>query len=308
MMMARSGTPVGGVVVCTGVFILVAGCQFEKRDWTKAQAANTIEAYTVFLWKHPEGQFADMARKEVERQEWKLAVSSNTIDAFKAFSAKHPRSENVKEAKRAMDELERAAKLDSLLARHDIQALRAFVADDGNAHVLDRFKRAEGDTLTLGSQPDEAIKGYRLQVSRSKKNELHDMVIVIPSGAKVDVKSFGFSDGTRFKIAKGAVRIDIVNGKQAPGYAVGELKLAMTLKDRNVVKLASEYTDIAPDVMLHVGDSELAVTGAKEVTLRRDLGGKPAGAGGAKFLVTNGKLYLLKLGEAGPADTSTPSR
>jgi hypothetical protein len=88
----------------------------------------------------------------------------------------------------------------------------------------------------------------------------------------------------------------IVNGKPGPFTAVGELRLAMTLKDTSVVKPASEYTDIAPNVLLHVSDSELVVTRADEACLQRDLASKPSlGSGGARFSVTKGKLYLLTL-------------
>jgi hypothetical protein len=70
----------------------------------------------------------------------------------------------------------------------------------------------------------------------------------------------------------------------------------MTLKDTSVVKPASEYTDIAPNVLLHVSDSELVVTRADEACLQRDLASKPSlGSGGARFSVTKGKLYLLTL-------------
>jgi hypothetical protein len=91
------------------------------------------------------------------------------------------------------------------------------------------------------------------------------------------------------------VRIAIVDGKLAPGTAAGELKLALTLKDVSVLKLASEYTDIAPNVLLHVSDSELVVTRADEAILQRDLSKPAPGTKGIKFSVTKGNLYLLTL-------------
>ncbi len=292
--LTKSRWPGLGLLACMLVPILVAGCDLEQKDWTKAQAANTIEAYAAFVDKHPQGQLADLARKEIEQREWKLEESSGTIDALKAFIGKYPGSEYVGTARKAIDVIERRAKLDAILGKHDAEALKSFVADGGNEGVLDRFKSAEGATLTLASQPDEAMKGYRLQVTGSKKNGSYDMSVVIPSSAKLNLKSFGFSDGTKFKIAKGAVRIGIVNGKLAPVAAVGELRLAMTLKDTTVVKLASEYMDIAPNVLLHVSDSEVVVTRADEASLQRDLASKPSpGSGRVKLLVTKGKVYLL---------------
>lgn len=283
-----------GFAACMLGPILVAGCNFEQRDWTKAQAANTIEAYVAFAEKHPQGQLAGLARKEIEQREWKLAESSGTINAFKAFIGKHPVSERVGTAKKKIDTIERRAKLEAILAKHDVEALRLFVADAGNESALERFMTAEGATLTLTSQPEEAVKGYRLQVAGSKKTGSHDMSIVIPSGAKLNLKPFGFSDGTQFKIAKGAVSVGIVNGKLGLAAAVGEVKLTMTLKETSVVKLASEYTDIAPNVLLHVSDSEVVVTRVDETSLRRDITGKPSpGGGGVKFSVTRGKVYLL---------------
>lgn len=283
------------LVACMLAPVLAAGCNFEQRDWERTQATNTIEAYAAFIEKHPQGQLADLARKEIEQREWKLAESSNTIGAYQAFVGKHPSGEHVGTATKAIDLLERRAKLDAILTKRDVDALRTFVADGGNDGVLNRFKTAEGGTLTLTSQPEDAIKGYRAQVAVSKKAGSYDVSLVVPSGAKVNVKPFGFSDGTNFKIAKGAVRIAIVDGKLAPGTAAGELKLALTLKDVSVLKLASEYTDIAPNVLLHVSDSELVVTRADEAILQRDLSKPAPGTKGIKFSVTKGNLYLLTL-------------
>ncbi len=328
----KFGMPVLGLVACVIVFVFVPGCKFEERDWTRAQAANTVEAYAAFLDKHTQGHFADLARKEIEQREWKLAASSDTIDAYQAFIAKHPSGEHVDAARQAIDGLEwklaassdtidaykafiakhpsgahvdaarqavdgleRRSKLAAILAKHDMKALQSFVADDGNERALDRFKTVEGGTLTVASQPEEAIKGYRLQVARSKKTGAHDIVILIPAGAKLNIKSFGFSDGTKVNF-KGAVKIGIVDGKIAPLAAAGKVTLTTTVKDTSVVKLASEHADIAPNVFLHVSDSEIVFTRADETSLQRDPGSKSLpGSGGTKFSVTKGKLYLLAL-------------
>jgi hypothetical protein len=268
--------------------------EIEQREWKLAQTANTVEAFSAFLQKHPQGPLADQARKEIEKREWNQATAKDTVESYKAFMGKYPNGEYVGVAKKAIDVLDRRAKLDAVLGKHDPQALRSFVADPANQDVLERLKTAEGGTLTLTSQPAQAFKGYRLQVTDSKKTGLHGIAVVVPSGGKLDFKPFGFSNGTQFKIAKGQVSVSIVNNKMGTPRASGEVKLAGAMKEAKAVKLASEYTDLAPNMLLQVSDSEVLVTRGDEATLQRELGSAPGGKQ-TKCSVTKGNLYLLTL-------------
>jgi len=62
------------------VSIFLLGCDSTKNDWEKAQQNNTVESYTEFLFKHPNSEFSENARKQMGKIELELKKMVLPID------------------------------------------------------------------------------------------------------------------------------------------------------------------------------------------------------------------------------------
>ena len=80
-----------------------SGCSHEKRDWHSAQAADTIEAYEVFVKEHPKSARTSDAQTRIvqltEDRDWQRASSTDTADAYRQFLAAHPQAKSAQEAR-----------------------------------------------------------------------------------------------------------------------------------------------------------------------------------------------------------------
>lgn len=107
-MRARMGrSVVFGLVVLFLVTLFLSGC--EKRDWTKAQQTNTVEAYKGYLEKYPSGKFATEAKAAIENLDWKVAQQANTVEAYQEFMKKYPSSKLASTATEKIAALEEEA-------------------------------------------------------------------------------------------------------------------------------------------------------------------------------------------------------
>ena len=89
-------------ILCV-VLSALAGCSREQSDWKTAQAADTIEAYGVFLRKHADASVANEARMRIEQlgeeRDWQRASISDTRETYAQFIALHPNSKWTQEAR-----------------------------------------------------------------------------------------------------------------------------------------------------------------------------------------------------------------
>jgi cell division septation protein DedD len=81
----------------------LAGCSRQQSDWEKTRAANTTDAYEVFLKKYPSGEFSAQAQARVkelyEERDWQKARDTDTADAYQAFLKQYPEGKYTEEAR-----------------------------------------------------------------------------------------------------------------------------------------------------------------------------------------------------------------
>jgi len=98
---------IGLMTSCLIVLALVAflsGCA-ERREWKKAQQANTIESYQAFLKQFPSGKTADKAKSAIENLEWAKIEQSKMLGDCLIFMKKYPKNQHFAQAKAEADKL-----------------------------------------------------------------------------------------------------------------------------------------------------------------------------------------------------------
>ena len=81
-----------GLALCA--FFLFNGCACEEREWNRADAQGTEEAYEAFLKEHPDSPFGEKALKAL----WRLTTEQKTIEAYEKFIKAYPNSPFVEQA------------------------------------------------------------------------------------------------------------------------------------------------------------------------------------------------------------------
>ncbi len=83
--------------------LALSGCSRQQSDWEKTRAANTTDAYELFLKKYPSGEFTAQAQARVkelyEERDWKKARDTDTLDAYQAFLKQYPEGKWTEEAR-----------------------------------------------------------------------------------------------------------------------------------------------------------------------------------------------------------------
>jgi cell division protein FtsN len=91
------------VVVCLLAVLALAACSRQQSDWEKTRAANTTDAYELFIKKYPSGEFTQQAQaraKELyEERDWQKARDADTIEAYQAFLKQYPEGKWTEEAR-----------------------------------------------------------------------------------------------------------------------------------------------------------------------------------------------------------------
>src|ERR1700753_1118310 len=93
--------------------LLVAGCSRQQSDWEKTRAANTTDAYELFLKKYPNGEFSAQAQARVkelyEERDWQKARDNDTAEDYQAFLKAHPDGKFAEEARIRVENFNLAA-------------------------------------------------------------------------------------------------------------------------------------------------------------------------------------------------------
>jgi cell division protein FtsN len=83
--------------------VALSGCSRQQSDWEKTRAANTTDAYELFLKKYPSGEFTAQAQARVkelyEERDWQKARDTDTLDAYQAFLKQYPEGKWTEEAR-----------------------------------------------------------------------------------------------------------------------------------------------------------------------------------------------------------------
>jgi hypothetical protein len=143
----RTGFAVVGCIAVLLLAISLSAC--ERNEWSKAQKANTVEAYKAFLEKYPKGKFVVEAALAIEKIEWEKAEKANTIEAYEAFLDKQPDSKQANIARERIAALEEQ-KL-GLLEKEAIDNLAAIHAAEENYKTKQQAARKK--VLYLACKP-----------------------------------------------------------------------------------------------------------------------------------------------------------
>src|SRR5665213_2449175 len=83
--------------------LALSGCSRQQSDWEKTRAANTTDAYELFLKKYPSGEFAAQAQARVkelyEERDWQKARDTDTLEGYQAFLKQYPEGKWTEEAR-----------------------------------------------------------------------------------------------------------------------------------------------------------------------------------------------------------------
>jgi cell division protein FtsN len=81
----------------------LAACSRQQGDWEKTRAANTTDAYELFLKQYPSGEFTAQAQarlKELyEQRDWQKARDIDSPEAYQAFLKQYPEGKWSEEAR-----------------------------------------------------------------------------------------------------------------------------------------------------------------------------------------------------------------
>jgi cell division protein FtsN len=85
------------------LLLVISACSRQQSDWEKTRAANTTDAYELFLKKYPSGEFAAQAQARVkelyEERDWQKARDADTQEAYQAFLKQYPEGKWAEEAR-----------------------------------------------------------------------------------------------------------------------------------------------------------------------------------------------------------------
>jgi hypothetical protein len=71
----------------------LAGCDSTGREWSRAEHANTVEAYEAFIAAHPADQRSAPARERIVELHWDKARQNGTVESLTIFLEKWPESQ-----------------------------------------------------------------------------------------------------------------------------------------------------------------------------------------------------------------------
>ena len=98
---------------CCSLLLALSGCSRQQSDWEKTRAANTTDAYELFLKKYPGGEFAAQAQARVkelyEERDWQKARDTDTADSYQAFLKQYPEGKQTEEARIRLENFTLAA-------------------------------------------------------------------------------------------------------------------------------------------------------------------------------------------------------
>lgn len=91
------------LVLSMSFALALSGCSRQQSDWEKTRAANTTDAYELFLKKYPSGEFTTQAQARVkelyEERDWQKARDTDTLEGYQAFLKQYPEGKWTEEAR-----------------------------------------------------------------------------------------------------------------------------------------------------------------------------------------------------------------
>jgi outer membrane protein assembly factor BamD (BamD/ComL family) len=183
-------------ILATALFgaALLAACDTAESDWQKAQALNTEAAFQDFLTHHPSGAHSQEAHERIQAleddQAWADAQKAGTADGYQGYLTKEPAGKHADEAHTQITALTRAADWKSAQATNTEQSLQDFIQKYSQGAEVDQAKaqlqklQNEKYRVQLGSfHDDQAAEKARADLQTKFGNDLHDIVVIPPSGS-----------------------------------------------------------------------------------------------------------------------------
>jgi hypothetical protein len=91
------------LILSLALALALSACSRQQSDWEKTRAANTTDAYELFLKKYPNGEFAAQAQARVkelyEERDWQKARDTDTQEGYQAFLKQYPEGKWAEEAR-----------------------------------------------------------------------------------------------------------------------------------------------------------------------------------------------------------------
>lgn len=169
----------------------LAACSSAESDWQKAQTQNTTAAYEDFLKQHPNDTHAQEAKdhlqKSQDEQAWADAQKTDTADGYQQYLQKQPNGAHADDAHTQITALGRSDAWKTAQAANTPQALQDFLQKYSTGPEADQA-RAQLDKLQayrvqLATARDEkAAEKSRAQLQTRFGSDLHDLVVIAPSG------------------------------------------------------------------------------------------------------------------------------
>jgi len=173
------------------VSLILTSCASPEKDWRLAARDDSQNAYLEFLAKHPDSEFAELARLRIDElkiiRAWERAEFKDTIAAYQAFVDKYGDSEYAATAQEHIRGIQRDVRWETVRADGGKKMLAAFLDEYPDAPQL-----AEAQSmLTAIAEAEEAARpkerpgNFRLQLAAFKtaiaaEQELRRLVALAP--------------------------------------------------------------------------------------------------------------------------------
>jgi outer membrane protein assembly factor BamD (BamD/ComL family) len=171
----------------------LAACSSAESDWQKAQAQNTAAAYEDFVKQHPNDAHAKEAQDRLQKLQdeaaWADAQKTNTADGYQQYLQKEPNGAHADDAHTQITALARADAWKTAQSANTAQALQDFLQKYSTGPEADQaraqLEKLQGYRVQLATARDEkAADKARAQLQTKFGGDLHDLVVIPPSGSE----------------------------------------------------------------------------------------------------------------------------
>ncbi len=163
--------------------LLLSACSGENQAYVDACAADTPEAYQIYIDQFPEGMHIADVKQRQDDKNFKIAETEDTAAAYEKYLEAHPDGSSAADAREkattlAWDEADKA---------NTVEAMKAYKAKYGTGSAAIRVdKRLAGLEYAKASIVFEETELERMNISGKKKEE--------PNGYKLTTKAINNGD------------------------------------------------------------------------------------------------------------------
>lgn len=171
-------TPIGGVLEQTehlgGQFVFDLKVD-EKRDWTEAQAVDSIAVYQAYLLTWPEGQ-------HIETAHWRIACLTDTAIAYDLYLDRYPQGKWAKDADGKLREAEQRTDWKKAQIRDSLSAYRDFLRRHPIGKYADQARLRQSELRKRDEEPAAWKRAQHLDTQAAYETYLRNF----PNGAHAE--------------------------------------------------------------------------------------------------------------------------